>query len=242
MTGDFTVVGGPRLNRRLPATPGLSVLVLHRGGRFNRVQLFSDLELLKPREIIAVEPKASSYDVEQLANRFPRVKFLLLQRELNPGQMINLGVQESSSSHVLVVWNTIQIQSISDRVLQSIVQGDQVCAVPLFRSERAEVIPSIFMPAFFQRTIRLIPAVPSRDGQATIYPHDYVGIYHSRRFLELGGYDGDMTSPYWQKMDFGMRAYLWGSSITSSISFRVSSTMTSIPEDTTPTIDYLRFF
>ncbi|MFW6362654.1 MAG: hypothetical protein ACOC0D_02310 [Spirochaeta sp.] len=240
--GDFTIVGSARLNRRSGTVPGLSVLVLHRGGRFNRVQQFSDLERLGVREILAVEPKASSYDVEQLANRFSRVKFLLMQKELNPGQMINLGIQESSSSHVLVIWNNIKVQSISDRVLQAILSGNQICAVPLFRNERSEVIPSMFMPAFYKRTIRLIPAVPSRDGQCTIFPHDYIGIYDAQHFLSLGGYDTQIASPYWQKMDFGMRSYLWGSSITCSVSFRVSSSTSSVPEDTTPNIDYLRFF
>lgn len=241
-SGSYTIVGGSRLQRRGRRSTGLSALVLHRGGRFNRAEQLAELEALGVSEIIAIESKSASYDVEQLAKRFTRVQFLLLHEDLNPGQMINLGLQEAASSHVLVIWNDMRVQSVSDRVLQRIMAAEQVCAAPLLRNERSEVIPSVLIPAFYRRTIRLIPAVPSRDGQPSLFPYDYAGIYNVERFLSLGGYDGSMASAYWQKMDFGMRTYLWGGSISCNASFRAQQTAAAVSENATPDVDYLRFF
>ena len=242
VTGKYTIVGGARLQRRGGAYRGLSVVIISRGGCFNRSEQFSDIEKLGAREIIAIERKSSSYDVEQLASRFSKVKFLLLHESLNPGQMINLGIKESNSSHVLVMWNNVRVQSLSDRMLQRVMDSESVCTAPQWKNEKSELIPSVFIPAFFRRTIRLVPAVPSRDGQASIFPYDYVGIYNSEAFLSIGGYDESMLHPHWQKMDFGMRAYLWGNSINCNASFRVTQITDSPAEDTTPDRDYLRFF
>ncbi|WP_460056537.1 glycosyltransferase family protein [Spirochaeta dissipatitropha] len=241
-SAEFTVVGGGKSKRQSTLIPGLSILVLHRGGRFNRSELLEELENMNVREIIMLEQKSSSYDVEQLVRRFPKVKFMLLHNEMNPGGMINMGIREAVTEHVLVLWNTANILSMSERVLHFIMKGNWVCAAPLFRNDRAEVIPTISMPAFFKKSIRLIPAIPSKDGQKTLFPYDYTGIYNTDLFLKSGGYDSSMKSQYWQKMDFGMRVFLWGQSNICCASFRMQQSNRQISEDSTPNIDYVRFF
>ena len=79
-------------------------------------------------------------------------------------------------------------------------------------------------------------------GTAALYPFDYVGIYNRKLFQLAGGYDPEINSSYWQKMDFGFRSWLWGERIQLNASFRVYYTCDIQQDDATIDQDYRRFY
>ncbi|GAB1483888.1 hypothetical protein MASR2M78_27040 [Treponema sp.] len=50
----------------------------------------------------------------------------------------------------------------------------------------------------------------------SLFPFDAVGIYNKEKFIRLGGFDTSLSSSFWQLMDFGFRAHLWGEAIVST--------------------------
>ena len=113
---------------------------------------------------------------------------------------------------MLVVWSDCEVGIITERTLERIRSIDALCSVPTIRSERGTVVPSVTAPAFYGTRFRTIPAQPGNQSE-TLYPFDYSGVYGRDRFLRSGGFDRSIVNPYWQLLDFGFRAYLWGERI-----------------------------
>ena len=49
--------------------------------------------------------------------------------------------------------------------------------------------------------------------------------------MQLGGFDYTIQNPYWQNLDFGVRAHLWGEKIRIFTSFRIQYEGNPIAED-----------
>jgi hypothetical protein len=69
-----------------------------------------------------------------------------------------------------------------------------------------------------------------------------VGVYNRERFISLGGFDAALKSTYWQLMDFGFRAHLWGEEIRSTQKIRLSYNGEAPSEDSTAEESYRRFY
>lgn len=221
----------------------LTVVVLSRGGRFNRSDYFDSLNELGPDEIISIETAGTpSYDVEKLAARFDNLKFLLLHDAANPGKQVNLGIQESRGAFVLVLWSDMRLAGLPRRVIERAHADDLLCTVPMLKNDRGEIVPSIQAPAFFGKLLRVVPVMPGKPGVPTLFPFDYVGLYSRERFSLCGGFDDDIESPHWQKMDFGFRSYMWGEKMNCDVQLRIDYTAPLSTEDLTPDESYRLFY
>lgn len=239
----YTIVGKRRDDRKITIPPPLSILVLNRGGRPYRNDYFRDLERLSTFEVISVESQEHSWDVEQLSKRHPRIRFLLLHEAVSLGEAVNIGIKEAGGRLVALFWNDmIPGTPFSDQLIRRVLETELLCTVPLLQTPRYETVPSVVAPAFYGKKLKTLPMVPGMEGLASLYPFDYCGIYHRERFLSLGGYDREIGSPYWQKLDFGFRAYMWGEEIRSSTAFRLRYLSPHEAEETTPDESYGRFY
>ncbi|HUX12679.1 MAG TPA: hypothetical protein VMW87_06600, partial [Spirochaetia bacterium] len=238
----YTVVGGKRVERKTSAPRVLSVLVLNRGGRFNRADYFDQLEQLHPDEIISIEPVGTPYDLETLANRHGNLRFLLLHSDTSRGQQVNIGIQEAHGRFVLVVWNDMAISALPSRVLERMHEENILCTTPVFRSDKNEIMPTIQAPAFYRKLLRVVAVTPTRDNAPTLFPFEYAGLFDRERFIRTGGFDATMVSSYWQKMDFGFRVHMWGESVRTNLVFRITCISPPPAEDITPDADHRVFY
>ncbi len=240
----YTVVGGQRLNTAHPLHKDISVVLLNRGGRFYRSDLFNELESQGFGEIISLEGPQESYDVEALARKFDHVRFLLFSGQANRGEQVNTGIEEARGRFVLVLWNDMKLLplSMSGRLLEHMEREGILCTVPLMYNSRSETIPSIMAPAFFKNRLKVIPLPPGKERTPTLFPFDYCGLYSKRKFMLSEGFDPGLRNSYWQKMDFGFRSHMWGESIEYSGFLKVQYTGDLIQEDTTPDEWYKLFF
>ena len=96
-------------------------------------------------------------------------------------------------------------------------KSEELCTVPLLKGPRSGPVPSALVPAWIRRRrLELIPWVPDKEGARTIVPFDYCGLYNKLKVQLIGGFDPAIRNPYWQKLDFGFRASLWGESLLCS--------------------------
>jgi hypothetical protein len=89
----YTAVGG----KERAASSGLSAVVLNRHDRYPRRAFFQELEKTGFDNVISVESPFRHYDVEELSERFPFVRFVRPEREINMGEQINLAASEIES-------------------------------------------------------------------------------------------------------------------------------------------------
>lgn len=250
----YTAVGGTGRG----ASTGLSAVILGRGGRYPRRTMFQELAKVGFDYIISIEGPQERYDVEELSGRFPQVRFILLKEPVTLGEQINLAASELSSPLFFVLWNDLRIlysggaSRMAERLLlgqEELYRGEgqksmykRLCTVPLIQNAHFETLPTIAAPAVFRNSVKTLLFTPNREGQPSLYPFDGVGIYDRTRFIRLGGFDCTLKSTYWQLMDFGFRAYLWGEQIGATQMIRLSYDGETPPEDSTADESYRRFY
>ncbi|MDR1908402.1 MAG: hypothetical protein LBQ35_00600 [Spirochaetaceae bacterium] len=247
----YTAVGGSEP----AASTGVSAILLNRGGRYPRRTLFQELEKTGFDYIVSVEGPQERYDVEELSLRFPQVRFILLKEALSPGEQINLAASELSEPLFFVLWNDLRILHsggavrMAERLLLPPEEaaggtppGRRLCTAPLIQNIQLETLPTLVAPVFYKGAVNTVPFVLEREGAASLYPFDGVGVYDRERFIRLGGFDGMLKSPHWQLMDFGFRAYLWGEEIRATQVIRLSYNSETPSENSTAEESYRRFY
>ena len=231
----YTIIGG-EVQTRTPHTIPWTLLVLNRGHSLYQAPQNSFAE------VISIESSARRQrDLRETS--VPNIKFLITETAVNVGEQINIGITAASYPFVVVIWNDMQLKTLfSPQFIREVEEGSAVCSVPMLYSSRGDLIPSILTPAHGHRTVKTIPMTAIETGTAALYPFDYAGIYNKKLFQLAGGYDPDINSNYWQKMDFGFRSWLWGERILLNASLRIYYTCDFHQDDATIDRDYRRFY
>ncbi|OQY33882.1 MAG: hypothetical protein B6241_06625 [Spirochaetaceae bacterium 4572_59] len=238
----YTIVSGS--NKGNSSFEGVSLILLNRGGKPFKSEFLSKLSELNLQEIISVETSEHIFEMENMTKKLSRLKFLLVSKDISVGERINIAVKEAAGTHALVFWNdmNLQIKTQAERILKQAVQGDFLCRVPILMNDRKETIPTRFAPGYSRKKLEVYSLAAVKNKIPTLYPYDYCAIYHRQSFILTGGYDPLIMNPYWQKLDFGFRAYLWGEKIETSTALRINYIGDIPREDTTRDYYYRRFF
>jgi len=237
------VLGGGRGSGCKDSFP-VSVLILNRGPRLYRAAMIQDLVKVGFDSIVSMEGLSDSPELEGLASRHPEARFICLHEDCNLGVKINIGMRESCSPFVFVLWNDLRLatSTLSSRFFDKVVDLDAACLVPTLNDAAGSLVPSISHPAQSGSSFKVVPLRPKADGEKCLYPFDGCGIYSRDKFVSLGGFDWTISNPYWQKLDFGMRAWLWGEKINYAQALRLNYESSPPPDDTTPDSGYGRFW
>jgi hypothetical protein len=247
----YTAVGGAL---RGNAT-GVSAILLNRKGRYPRRTLFTELEKAGFDYVVSLEGPQDRYDLEDLSDRFSFARFLILKESIGLGEQINLAVSEIASPLFFVLWNDLRILHGADAAKISswfwLNKGaKRFCTVPVIQTPRLETLPTLTAPALYRprlpwrsrEAVRSLRFPPLKEAQPSLYPFDAVGLYDRERFVRLGGFDRTIQNPYWQLMDLGFRAHLWGEEIRSTQLIRLTYDGEPSPEDATADAGYRRFY
>ncbi|MCL2800184.1 MAG: hypothetical protein FWD28_00305 [Treponema sp.] len=249
----YTAVGG---KERIAST-GISAVILNRPGHPKR-SFLSELEKTGFDNIISIESCSPHYDIEELAGRFPFVRFILPESELNLGEQINLAASELESPLFFVMHSDMKIIAggTARRMAERLVinpdepneQSEQktvfkrLCTVPLILNANYETLPSLLAPLTQKRKIRTIFFDPKNEGDKSLYPFNGIGIYDRQRFINTGGFDITLKNSHWQLMDFGFRSYLWGEEIALNLHLKLSYDGELNPENYSVEESYKRFY
>ena len=190
--GPYTAVGGDILDRELKDRPGLSIVLLNRGARQFRRELFEELCKLGAREVISIESGPCPYDVEALTRRHDKLRFLIFAKPSSTGARIDAAMREAMSDHVFVLHADMKLNAtaISSRVFSKISERRRLCTVPVFRDREGDLLPTAIGPMPGRRGDFDVQPAAIPDGEApTLIPWDYTGIYNKEKHLGTGGFD-----------------------------------------------------
>jgi len=249
----YTAVGG---KERIAST-GISAVVLNRPGQYQRRSFFTDLEKTGFDNIISIESCAPHYDIEELSGRFPFVRFILPERELNLGEQINLAAAEIENPLFFVIRSDMKFiaggtaRRMAERLIVTANESGEtevktgfkrLCTVPIIMNANYEAMPSLAIPLTQRKKMKPAFLEPHIDGELSLFPFDAVGIYDKTRFIQTGGFDITIKNSYWQLMDFGFRSHLWGEEIAFSLQLKLSYSGELPSQDATIDHDYKRFY
>ncbi len=237
----YTILFGGEEQEELLTLP-ISAVVLNRGGRHYRATAFEELTRWGIPSIISCENSVRSHDIEALSAEFPRVRFILPSEPISIGEMINIAIAESKTPLVLVVWSDVRIEALAPAITDPSSEQARICTTPILLSKQGEQLPTQIVPSLQGSNFSTEQLFCLRDKTPTVYPFDFMGIYHKEKFIELGGFDYTIKNTYWQNLDFGMRSFLWGESISHSISLRMHYEAKPNLEDISADASYRRFY
>jgi len=242
----YTVIGGAKVDRVRKSRAPLAVLLLNRGSRFYRQEKLQQLQEAGIGEIHCVEGPRVSHDIETLSREFPEIRFLLLQEDATVGERINIGIEEARTRLVFVMWSDMGLEAGQpgewDSFLNQIEEKQILCTVPRLTSSADQELPCIQVPALIKGRLKVMPWKAIEEGMSSLFPFDYCGIYHRDRFSLSGGFDPWMNNPYWQKLDFGLRSFLWGERILCRRDMVVRYEGGTETEDSSADVSYKLFF
>jgi len=243
--GPYTVIGGGALDRERKQLPGLSIVLLNRGVRPFRRDLFDQLYKTGVREVLSIESSPPPYETEALSRRYEKLRFLIFSQETNPGARIDAAFREAQSEYIFVIRGDMKMNAstISSRVFAKITERGLLCTVPVYRGDDGAALPTIIGPVSKRKDIFDIqPTIANSSDAPTLIPWDYTGIYRKDRHLSLGGFDVLISEPWWQLMEYGMRSWLWGEEIRINSILRLSYQNEMPPVDRSIGSGYRRFF
>ncbi len=238
-----TIIGGMQY-RGQNKPEDFCVIVLNRGRKYYRPFFFEQLLAEGFTSVISIESSPDAGDMESLTTKFPQVRFLFPQEKLTVGEMINLGFAETVAPYIMVLWNDTRIPpgSFTDRVLEKVKQEHLLCAAPVLANVRGEAVPNQMVPGLSGNRFSTEQFSCIKNKTATIYPYDFMGIYSRNKCMQLGGFDYTIQNPYWQNLDFGFRAHLWGEAIRIFTSFRIHYEGETPPENISTDASYRQFY
>ncbi|MCR5045899.1 MAG: hypothetical protein K6A42_04925 [Treponema sp.] len=221
-----------------------SVILLNSGNSHMRMQNLLNLEGMGFEKIISVENDSKNYNIEDFAQKFPSVKFIIPLEKAADGDLINLAAAEISSKSFLILRDSLNVSGalLTPILAQKLSSENIFCVVPRIFTKAGQGIPNQFIPGAKKSVLRIDSSTQVTDGMPTLYPFNFLGLYDTQKFKELGGYDGEIKNSYWQNLDLSFRAWLWGEKIKVSTSFTVTYAEEIPDQDSTPDLSQLRFF
>jgi len=240
---DRTTIGG---KEKAPENPmNISVVLLNKMGSQFKMKIFEELIKCNFASIISIEPDAGNYNIEEISHRFPQIKFIIPHEELTDGEYINIAMEEITSEYLLVLKDDLYIPNgvLLPNLAEKILKNKNICVAPRLVDSRRNSLPIHKIPSSKKMHFVIESLTQVQDEVSTLFPFDYIGLYNREKFIDAGGFDYSIKSPYWQLLDFGVRAWLWGEKIKITTALQLSYSVEEAPvENSTPGLDSLRFF
>ena len=236
-----TILGGPKVSD--PAALNVSVILLNSSGSHFKLHVFGNLLKCNFNTIVSVEHDSSNF-TDDVSKRFPMIKFLVPLEKTSDGDLINLAMSEVQTDYVLVIRDSLAIPPnfIPPQLVERLTADSPYCIVPRLLDKNRVALPCAFSPSAERTHFVIDSSSEIANGKKTLFPFDYVALYNRKKFIELGGFDWTISSPYWQNLDLALRSWLWGEQtlLTSHLQF---SYIDEPPvNDTTYNLDYLRYY
>lgn len=237
-----TVLWGRQTNPE--ASLDISAILLNTSGSHLKTQIFDNLLQCGFKTIVSVEPDSESFNIEEISRRYPTVKFIIPREKTSDGNLINACVSEIDTKYFLVLRDSFNITKgfLTKNLSENILKNDCFCIVPRLIDKNGVSIIINFVPSAKKGKFLINPEQSLSDGLSTLYPFDFIGLYNRERFIEIGGYDYNIVSPYWQNVDLALRAWLWNEKILITTKFQISYTEEVPIEQSALDISYIQFY
>ncbi|WP_294430537.1 hypothetical protein [uncultured Treponema sp.] len=218
----LTVLGGKESVPNIKMS--VAAILINKGWSSYRSKMIENLMRCGFSEIISIEADPNNYSIEDFSRKFPFVKIVIPLDATTEGDLINIGVAESSSDYVLVLRDSLDFTSdiLTPTLAAKLTESGTFCITPRLLGKDNFSFPVLFSPSIRKACLNVLSTSVVSDGVANLFPFDNIGLYSRRKFIDLGGFDYTIHSKYWQNLDFAFRSWLWGEKIIFSTAFSLS--------------------
>ena len=240
----YTVIGGGLTVPEQQSREGISIVLLGGGCPPFRQFLFNEICGMEALEVLSLETVPCPSDVPSLVQNHINLRFLVFPEETSLGERLNAAFREGKSSHYFVLTDNVlpEQKHLFSNIYSSIINPEQVCTVPIMIDSNGRILHAAVGPMPHNEVFDVLLTEPGKKETATLVPWYYNGIYNREKHFSLGGFDPLIGDPWWQLLEYGMRAWLWGEKITIIPGFKVRYTDEPLPVDMTVSPGYRRYY
>ncbi len=170
-------------------------------------------------------------------HRFRSAALIESHTPISPGEGVNEIMSRSTSEKTVIIWS--DMTDVSDSLCNDPPHEDALCVTPLLKDSSEKYLPRVMVPYYAGTYLRFAAL---EEGRHSVMPYDYVGCYDTPMFNALQGYCSSFTNPFWQILDFGCRAFLWGHSIVQDDLLQISYRRKAPVYDQSKDEDYIRWY
>ncbi|MDA3834185.1 MAG: hypothetical protein PF495_12400 [Spirochaetales bacterium] len=125
-------------------------------------------------------------------------------------------IKNVKTPYFVVLWDDMQLEvRLNEQLVRWLLSRKPVCTVPCCYDKVTSLMPTVLQPELSAKKLLSVkPSFPKDTEAATLFPYDYMGIYHTQKFLSSTGFDLDMDDGFWQLADFGLSCWERGFKIT----------------------------
>lgn len=140
------------------------------------------------------------------------ITFILFDSSPSLAQRINALANTCRTTYFMVTRSDTDLVDLNWPNVRQLFETEShpVVITPLIFNRNKELIPSVRAPKLNGEEAEPLSFMPSRGTDMNLYPFLGIGIYNRAVFQRLRGFDEEITGAYWQVMDFGTRAWLYG--------------------------------
>lgn len=195
--------------------------------------------------VLTSEYKMNEYNFE---NRYPEVTFIVFSNDTTTGEYINAMANECYTDYFLMVRSDMDLIAFDSAALLRIMDAKDhpIVISPVMISSEAEIMPTVRVPYLRGKEIdpqSFLPDIENKTEEKTLYPVLASGLYDRALFQRLRGYDTEILSEYYQSIDLGVRAWLFGYSVKLTKSLAVQfPNRVSVIEDRSECTGMNRFY
>lgn len=235
-----TLIGGGKTEA---GALNMSVILLNSSGSHFKLHVFENLLACNFKTIVSVEHDSANF-TDDISKRFPTIKFIVPLEKTNDGDLINLAMSEVDTDYVLVLRDSLNIpvNFMPQLLAERLTANGPYCIVPRLMDKDRIALPCAFSPSAEHTHFVIDSSSEIANGKKTLFPFDYIALYNRKKFIELGGFDWTINSPYWQNLDLALRSWLWGEETTLTSLIQFSYIDEPPVNDTTYNLDYLRYY
>lgn len=156
--------------------------------------------------------------IPELRSRFPQATFIVFAQPVPFGTMANAMANECYTTFFFLTRSDLRCSRFdSEEAIALLHRSDKPAAItPVLSNRLGELIPVIQAPMLRDGMVDPVSFLPGSAILPTLYPFLGMGLYERALFQRLRGFDEAVESEYWQVLDFGLRAWLYGYPILNS--------------------------
>jgi len=240
----YAIIGDEKRPGNSRLTGDIALVVLARGPALFRPSALNEFWMRGFSEIVVIETAPLRYDPSPLVQDLPGLRILVCSSETTVGTWINLGAREVRSDRFLVLWDDQKLPDGTPASLLPRLLGDELAVVPRLTESSGRDLPCVQAFGLSAGRLKVLSLPTDEERVDTLFPSDFCAVYQRHKFLNTGGFETSLRSPFWQLLDWGLRSHLWGETLqvhrSFSVEYRLSAPVVNQTADPGSSVVYLR--
>lgn len=148
-----------------------------------------------------------------LSSRYQDVTFIVFDKPPVLGERANAMADTCIASYFFLTRSDVDLIDLNFEALQKrfMSENHPAALTPIIFNKNKELIPTVRTPKLDRKDkIEILSYEPSKNDDSNLCPFLGIAIYNRSLFQRIRGFDTEISSAYYQCLDFGTKCWMFG--------------------------------